>query len=385
MTAYEMAATVDFGLDAKQGLLDLRSEAARLALAARLFRAALKRLDFVERAQARRARTAACASPPDARNGYPVRRGPVARTLVGSGGGCRRDRARRRAGERRPDRVERARAAPDLSLAAPGGRALPRLVAALGARLADADRRRAGHAQAQRLPRAPARRGLRLPPAPAHDLPAPRPRATRAPCCCTSWGISYDLRVMNNGDRGALPPRHARAQARMVVRPDPARRAVRRGLLVLRPLPPHRLDRALLDLRLPALAAPAREGLRARPRGRRDRTPAVPPARAPAVTRPDPAPPAQPPPSTVPGSGGRPQPRPTPAPTPRPTPTPRRSDARRCRRSRRSCRSPADAQRSSLQTRSATSVVNAASRLNEPGSPRERSENAIVPASRRAR
>jgi Lon protease-like protein len=53
MTAYEMAATVDFGLDAKQGLLDLRSEAARLALAARLFRAALKRLDFVERAQAR--------------------------------------------------------------------------------------------------------------------------------------------------------------------------------------------------------------------------------------------------------------------------------------------------------------------------------------------
>ena len=53
MTAYEMAATVDFGLDAKQGLLDLRSEAARLALAAKLFRAALKRLDFVERAQAR--------------------------------------------------------------------------------------------------------------------------------------------------------------------------------------------------------------------------------------------------------------------------------------------------------------------------------------------
>jgi Lon protease-like protein len=53
MTAYQMAATVDFGLDAKQGLLDLRSEAARLALAAKLFRAALKRLDFVERAQAR--------------------------------------------------------------------------------------------------------------------------------------------------------------------------------------------------------------------------------------------------------------------------------------------------------------------------------------------
>ncbi len=53
MGAYEMAATVDFGLDAKQALLDLRSENARLRLVARLFRAAAKRLDFVERAQAR--------------------------------------------------------------------------------------------------------------------------------------------------------------------------------------------------------------------------------------------------------------------------------------------------------------------------------------------
>ena len=53
MSAYEMAATVEFGLDAKQGLLDLRSESARLKLVARLFRAALKRMDFVERAQAR--------------------------------------------------------------------------------------------------------------------------------------------------------------------------------------------------------------------------------------------------------------------------------------------------------------------------------------------
>lgn len=51
--AYEMAATVDFGLEAKQGLLDLRSESARLRLVTRLFRAATKRLDFVERAQAR--------------------------------------------------------------------------------------------------------------------------------------------------------------------------------------------------------------------------------------------------------------------------------------------------------------------------------------------
>jgi len=53
MTAYEMAATVEFGLDAKQGLLDLRSETARMKLVTRLFRAALKRLDFIDRAQAR--------------------------------------------------------------------------------------------------------------------------------------------------------------------------------------------------------------------------------------------------------------------------------------------------------------------------------------------
>ena len=52
-SSYEMAATVDFGLDAKQGLLDLRSENARMRLATRLFRAAIKRLDFVERAQAK--------------------------------------------------------------------------------------------------------------------------------------------------------------------------------------------------------------------------------------------------------------------------------------------------------------------------------------------
>jgi Lon protease-like protein len=53
MTAYHMAATVDFGRDAKQGLLDLRSENARLRLVTRLFRAASRRLEFIERARAR--------------------------------------------------------------------------------------------------------------------------------------------------------------------------------------------------------------------------------------------------------------------------------------------------------------------------------------------
>ena len=53
MGAYDMAATVEFGLDAKQGLLDLRSENARMRLVARLMRAALRRLAYVEKAQAR--------------------------------------------------------------------------------------------------------------------------------------------------------------------------------------------------------------------------------------------------------------------------------------------------------------------------------------------
>jgi Lon protease-like protein len=53
MDAYAMAATVEFGPEAKQGLLDLRSENARLRLLTRLFQAATKRLDLVERAQER--------------------------------------------------------------------------------------------------------------------------------------------------------------------------------------------------------------------------------------------------------------------------------------------------------------------------------------------
>jgi Lon protease-like protein len=47
--AYDMAASVDIGMDAKQGLLELRSEQARLRLLARLFKAAMTRLDAAER------------------------------------------------------------------------------------------------------------------------------------------------------------------------------------------------------------------------------------------------------------------------------------------------------------------------------------------------
>jgi Lon protease-like protein len=53
MSAYAMAATIEFGLEAKQRLLELRSENARLRLLVRLLRAALRRLEFVDRAQAR--------------------------------------------------------------------------------------------------------------------------------------------------------------------------------------------------------------------------------------------------------------------------------------------------------------------------------------------
>ena len=53
LDAYTMAGTVDFGPEAKQELLELRSENARMRMLAMLFRAAIKRLELVDRAQAR--------------------------------------------------------------------------------------------------------------------------------------------------------------------------------------------------------------------------------------------------------------------------------------------------------------------------------------------
>lgn len=53
MSAYEMAGTVDFGPDAKQGLLELRSEPRRMELLARLLRAARKRLEMARAADER--------------------------------------------------------------------------------------------------------------------------------------------------------------------------------------------------------------------------------------------------------------------------------------------------------------------------------------------
>jgi Lon protease-like protein len=53
LDAYGMAATVEFAAEAKQRLLELRSENARLRLLAQLLRAALERLELQERAEAR--------------------------------------------------------------------------------------------------------------------------------------------------------------------------------------------------------------------------------------------------------------------------------------------------------------------------------------------
>lgn len=53
LDSYGMAATVEFGVDAKQELLELRSETARMRLLTMLFRAAIKRMELVERAQTR--------------------------------------------------------------------------------------------------------------------------------------------------------------------------------------------------------------------------------------------------------------------------------------------------------------------------------------------
>jgi Lon protease-like protein len=53
MGAYAIAATVEIGLEAKQTLLDLRSERARLRFVTRLLRGHRKRLDRIERDQAR--------------------------------------------------------------------------------------------------------------------------------------------------------------------------------------------------------------------------------------------------------------------------------------------------------------------------------------------
>jgi Lon protease-like protein len=53
LDAYEMAGTVELEVEAKQNLLELRSENARMRLLAALLTAAIKRLELIDRAQTR--------------------------------------------------------------------------------------------------------------------------------------------------------------------------------------------------------------------------------------------------------------------------------------------------------------------------------------------
>ena len=53
LDAYSMAATVEFAVESKQELLELRSENARLGTLTLLLRAAIKRLELLERAEER--------------------------------------------------------------------------------------------------------------------------------------------------------------------------------------------------------------------------------------------------------------------------------------------------------------------------------------------
>jgi Lon protease-like protein len=50
LDAYAMAATIEFALDAKQALLELRDEDERMRMIGELFRATMQRLDYAERA-----------------------------------------------------------------------------------------------------------------------------------------------------------------------------------------------------------------------------------------------------------------------------------------------------------------------------------------------
>ena len=120
-------------------------------------------------------------------------------------------------------------------------------------------------------------------------------------------GHLYDLRVMNNGDRGRFRQHHARS-------------AGAHGGQGEIPLAEQFAEAYSFCARYRRIVSIARYSTYDyRPRGastRRsarsmldaavDRQPSAPPPQAPAVTRPDPAPPAQPPTTTVPGSGGTP-------------------------------------------------------------------------------
>ena len=237
MDAYAMAATVDFGLDAKQGLLDLRSENARLRLVLRLFRAATKRLDFIERAQAR------------ARSNGKVRFGSVnacpsslgPRTGDGSGvsGPDDHESAPRRA-RRQEIQVHRVRSR---ALRAPGGRrgpdvhrARPPRRAAPVARARHRGRDRAGQDAARRRPprpSAPDRDSVRARSRTKTHEPGQHLRARVGP---RSGSVPHSERTskpkIRGSARGMSVLGHGPSRSVAIARPSSTWRA---GDLVLRP------------------------------------------------------------------------------------------------------------------------------------------------------
>ena len=135
-------------------------------------------------------------------------------------------------------------------------------------------------------------------------------------------GHLFDLRVMNNGDRGRF---------RRVMRAG--RRRWWAGRIPLAEQFAEAYSFCARYRRIISIARYANYHYRPTSeqyaqvcalivRAAGDRRHAVPAPHAPPVSRADPSPPPQPPPNTVPGSSGGPQPEPRPTPTPRPTSTP---------------------------------------------------------------
>jgi hypothetical protein len=215
-----------------------------------------------------------------------------------------------------------ARAAADLSLAAPGGKPLggpwqrwarASLMPTVGGRVTvrlggcPALPRAAGCVYSKRPHTIYLRRGVR------------RPRSV----LLHELGHLFDLRVMNNRDRGRFrrimraTPRRKWWAGRIPLAEQFAeaysfcaryRRIVSIGRYASYHYRPSRTQHRSTCALIVAAA--------------RDRAPSAPPPQAPPVTRADPVPPPQPAPGTVPGSGAKPKPKPTPTPTPTPTPRP---------------------------------------------------------------
>jgi hypothetical protein len=134
-------------------------------------------------------------------------------------------------------------------------------------------------------------------------------------------GHLFDLRVMNNGDRGRFRKIMRAKQRRWWAGRIPLAEQFaeaysfcaryRKIVSIARYSNYHYRPTRAQHARVCRLIVRAAD----------DKRPSAPPPQAPVVTRPDPSPPPQPPTTKVPGSGGKPQPTPTPTPTPKPRPT----------------------------------------------------------------